>query len=38
LDTLVREQGKIEGRSQHGGINIWPIDILTKGDINVADG
>lgn len=38
LDTLVREQGKKEGRSQHGGINIWPIDILTKGDIYVADG
>lgn len=38
LDTLVRKQGKSEGRSQHGGINIWPIDILTKGDIYVADG
>jgi regulator of RNase E activity RraA len=38
LDTLVRETGKAEGRSQHGGINIWPIDILTKGDIYVADG
>ncbi len=38
LDTFVRTQGKAEGRSQHGGINIWPIDILTKGDIYVADG
>ena len=38
LDTLVRATGKAEGRSQHGGINIWPIDILTKGDIYVADG
>lgn len=38
LDTFVRAQGKTEGRSQHGGINIWPIDILTKGDIYVADG
>jgi regulator of RNase E activity RraA len=38
LDTFVRAQGKMEGRSQHGGINIWPIDILTKGDIYVADG
>lgn len=38
LDTLVKQQGKKEGRSQHGGINIWPIDILTKGDIYVADG
>lgn len=38
LDSLVKEQGKAEGRSQSGGINIWPIDILTKGDIYVADG
>lgn len=38
LDSLVRAQGKAEGRSQRGGINIWPIDILTKGDIYVADG
>ena len=38
LDTFVRAQGKTEGRSQHGGINIWPIDILTRGDIYVADG
>lgn len=38
LDSLVRAQGKVEGRSQKGGINIWPIDVLTKGDIYVADG
>jgi len=38
LDTYVRAQGKTEGRNQRGGINIWPIDILTKGDIYVADG
>ncbi|GAB3945891.1 hypothetical protein GCM10028805_15720 [Spirosoma harenae] len=38
LDSLVRKHGKAEGRSQKGGINIWPIDILTKGDIYVADG
>jgi len=38
LDTLVRSQGRAEGRSQKGGINIWPIDILTKGDVYVADG
>ena len=38
LDSLVRGQGKAEGRSQKGGINIWPIDILTKNDIYVADG
>lgn len=38
LDSIVKAQGKAEGRSQKGGINIWPIDILTKGDIYVADG
>ena len=38
LDTLIKVLGKAEGRSQKGGINIWPIDILTKGDIYVADG
>ncbi|PRY16372.1 regulator of RNase E activity RraA [Pontibacter ummariensis] len=38
LDSLVRAQGKAEGRSQKGGINIWPIDVLTQGDIYVADG
>jgi regulator of RNase E activity RraA len=38
LDSIVKLQGKTEGRSQHGGINIWPIDILTKGDVYVADG
>jgi regulator of RNase E activity RraA len=38
LDSIVKDLGKAEGRSQKGGINIWPIDILTKGDIYVADG
>ncbi len=38
LDSIVKAQGKAEGRSQHGGINIWPIDVLTKGDVYVADG
>jgi regulator of RNase E activity RraA len=38
LDSLVKETGKTEGRSQKGGINIWPIDVLTTGDIYVADG
>lgn len=38
LDSLVKATGKAEGRAQKGGINIWPIDILTKGDIYVADG
>ena len=38
LDSIVKVHGKLEGRSQKGGINIWPIDILTSGDIYVADG
>ena len=38
LDSIVKAHGKAEGRSQTGGINIWPIDILTKGDVYVADG
>lgn len=38
LDSVIKAQGKAEGRSQSGGINIWPIDILVKGDIYVADG
>lgn len=38
LDSIVKTQGKAEGRSQKGGINIWPIDVLTKGDVYVADG
>ena len=38
LDSIVKALGKSEGRSQKGGINIWPIDILSKGDIYVADG
>jgi regulator of RNase E activity RraA len=38
LDTLVKKWGREENRSQRGGINIWPIDILTSGDIYVADG
>ncbi|RYZ41073.1 MAG: RraA family protein, partial [Sphingobacteriales bacterium] len=38
LDSIVKAQGKAEGRSQKGGINIWPIDVLTKGDVYVADG
>lgn len=37
LDSLVRAKGKEEGRSQAGGINIWPIDILTNGDVYVAN-
>lgn len=38
LETYVKAQGLAEGRNPHGGKNIWPIDVLTKGDIYVADG
>ncbi|HYQ59346.1 MAG TPA: RraA family protein [Draconibacterium sp.] len=38
LEEHVKEQGKIEGRAQVGGTNSWPIDILTNGDVYVADG
>ena len=38
LDSLVKVAGKEEGLSQSGGNNIWPIDVLTKGDVYVADG
>src|ERR1035437_727043 len=37
LEKQVKEQGKIENRSQKGGTNSWPIDILTTGDVYVAD-
>ena len=35
--ALVKEQGKKEGRAQSGGTNSWPIDVLTPGDVYVAD-
>ncbi|MGN6531529.1 MAG: RraA family protein [Ginsengibacter sp.] len=38
LDSVIRATGKKEGKSQHGGINTWPIDVLTTDDIYVADG
>jgi 4-hydroxy-4-methyl-2-oxoglutarate aldolase len=38
LDKQVKAQGKTESRSQQGGTNSWPIDILTPGDVYVADG
>ncbi len=38
LELQVKEQGKIEERAQTGGTNSWPIDILTTGDVYVADG
>jgi 4-hydroxy-4-methyl-2-oxoglutarate aldolase len=37
LETYTKEQGKIEGRAQKGGTNSWPIDVLTTGDVYVAD-
>lgn len=36
LDQLVKDKGKAEGRI--GGTNTWPIDVLTTGDVYVADG
>jgi len=38
LQNQVKEQGKKENRAQQGGTNSWPIDLLTNGDIYVADG
>lgn len=37
LEKQVKEQGKLENRAQQGGTNSWPIDVLTSGDIYVAD-
>src|SRR5882757_8826700 len=37
LADLIKSEGKAEGRGQHGGTNSWPIDILTDGDVYVAD-
>ncbi len=37
LKKHVDEQGKEEGRSPKGGTNSWPIDILSNGDVYVAD-
>ena len=36
-DKYIKAQGKIENRSQQGGTNSWPIDILSSGDVYVAD-
>jgi len=38
LDSMIVELGKAEGRSQSGRSNTWPIDMLVKDDIYVADG
>jgi regulator of RNase E activity RraA len=37
LEKQVKDQGKLENRAQKGGTNSWPIDILTSGDVYVAD-
>jgi regulator of RNase E activity RraA len=38
LEKQIKEQGKVENRAQKGGTNSWPIDMLTPGDVYVADG
>lgn len=39
LQNQVKEQGvNKEGRSPKGGSNSWPIDMLSNGDVYVADG
>ncbi len=37
LEKYIKEQGKAENRTQQGGTNSWPIDVLTDGDVYVAD-
>jgi len=37
LKNVITAAGKAEGRSQAGGQNLWPIDILVNGDVYVAD-
>lgn len=37
FEKVLKETGKAEGRSQSGGTNSWPIDILKNGDVYVAD-
>lgn len=37
LQQQVKEQGKKENRSQSGATHAWPVDILTNGDVYVAD-
>ena len=37
LINVVKEQGKVEGRNPQGGTNSWPIDVLTEGDVYVAE-
>lgn len=38
MEKQIKDQGvEKEGRSPKGGTNSWPIDILTNGDVYVAD-
>jgi 4-hydroxy-4-methyl-2-oxoglutarate aldolase len=37
LEKQIKEQGKTENRAQKGGTNSWPIDMLSTGDVYVAD-
>lgn len=37
LEKYVKEKGREEKRAQQGGTNSWPIDVLTEGDVYVAD-
>lgn len=38
FEKQVKDQGvNVEGRSPKGGTNSWPIDMLTNGDVYVAD-
>ncbi len=36
-EKYIKEHGKLENRSQQGGTNSWPIDVLVEGDVYVAD-
>lgn len=37
FEKLIKDRGVIEKRSPKGGTNSWPIDMLTTGDVYVAD-
>ncbi|MGB8490658.1 MAG: hypothetical protein WCE64_06325 [Bacteroidales bacterium] len=37
LEKYIKARGVTEGRARQGGTNSWPIDILTDGDVYVAD-
>ncbi len=37
MEKMIKDQGIAEGRSSKGGTNSWPIDVLTPGDVYVAD-